>query len=35
MDPVVEKKEQRMKPINVKSVEIAQPEQQRIRPGEK
>ena len=35
MDPVVEKKGQRMKSINVKSVETAQPEQQRIRPGKK
>ena len=35
MDPVVEKKGDRMKSINVKSVEITQSEQQRIRPGKK
>ena len=35
MDAVVEKKGDRMKSINVKSVEITQSEQQRIRPGKK
>lgn len=35
MDPVVEKKGQRMESINVELVEITQSEQQRIRPGKK